>query len=82
MCAKRGVLCVLVLHPHHKLVSRDIADVLAVPPERTELTGMVINAYNTQIDAAPQNGSKPKGRDFASLFEIDYFFGGLIATGK
>lgn len=49
--------------------------------QRTELTGMAINAYNTVIDAAPINGTKSSGRDFASLLEIDYFFGGLIATG-
>ena len=50
--------------------------------QRTELTGMAINAYNTMVDAAP-NGTSPGAtdRDFVSLFEIDYFFGGLVATG-
>ena len=50
--------------------------------QRVELSGMAINAYNTVIDAA-REGAKVgnTSRDFVSIEEVDYFFGGLVATG-
>lgn len=44
---------------------------------RTELTGSVVNAYNTIIDASSSSST----RDIHSAFEIDYWLGGLIAGG-
>ena len=39
---------------------------------RAELTGVVINGYNTGIEG---------GRHPLSAHEVDYWFGGLVATG-
>ena len=48
--------------------------------QRTELTGMAINAYNMVVDA--QDPGKPESdRLIHSQFELDYFLGGLITTG-
>ena len=48
--------------------------------QRTELTGMAINAYNMVID--PQDPkAKQNDRLIHSQFELDYFLGGLITIG-
>lgn len=54
--------------------------------QRVELTGTAINPYNTGIDssvAACQNytTSAVAPHSICSLTEVDYWFGGLVATG-
>jgi hypothetical protein len=54
--------------------------------QRVELTGTAINPYNTGIDSSEaecraQDGAISNSHSICSLEEVDYWFGGLVATG-